>query len=145
MPPRNVYKAKKGTLKTRAEGLGNDIGFRFDQWGIELDKLFMALGNNPQLFAKLFEDLIGQLFQNIVIATPVDTGQARASWRLNKTKNTATEVEWRIVNGVPYIVFLELGSSKQAANGMVRVNLDKFIKDTRTLAKRLAKSGRFLK
>lgn len=142
---KNIYKAKKGQLNSRAAGLGDELGFRFDQWNADLDKLFTALGENPVIFAQLFEGMAGKLYANIVESTPVATSQARTSWRINKEKDTDTEISFKIVNGVPYIVFLEYGSSKQAPKGMVRVNLDKFIKDTQTLTRRLAKSGRFTK
>ncbi len=134
---KNIYKAKKGTLNARVETLGGEIGFRFDKWQIELDKLFTALGNDPVEFLEVFEDIVTKLFTAIKDATPIKTGQAIASWRINKVTDTDSEIAWRIVNGVPYIVFLELGSSKKAASGMVRINLDKFIRDTRTLIKGL--------
>ena len=42
-------------------------------------------------------------------ATPIDTGLARASWRINLLKDNV-----EIINDVPYIEYLNNGSSKQA-------------------------------
>jgi hypothetical protein len=52
--------------------------------------------------------------------TPVDTGRARAGWRISQGKN---ENEMIVYNGVEYVVFLEYGHSRQAPQGMVRVSL----------------------
>lgn len=84
--------------------------------------------------------------QAVVLATPVDTGRARANWitsigtpRLTATdatdKSGASSIaqgadvisRWRvglgpifIANSVPYILRLEEGSSRQAPSGMTR-------------------------
>ena len=42
-------------------------------------------------------------------ATPIDTGLARDSWRINLLKENV-----EIINDVPYIEYLNNGSSKQA-------------------------------
>lgn len=94
------------------------------------------------------------IFTNIVRRTPVDTGMARASWVIgvnnyaapaNMPEGTqldgdaATRVSMGrtgaldaaqpyslvvISNYLPYIQFLENGSSQQAPNGMVRLSIE---------------------
>lgn len=87
----------------------------------------------------------------IIKRTPVDTGRARGGW-LPFAEDQGLPVDigstiggegvaigrgegsWKegregdviyieIINRVPYIIFLEYGSSKQAANGMVRITM----------------------
>lgn len=61
-------------------------------------------------------------FERIVERTPVDTGLAKASWVLDMdTSDGIVDVE--IYNDVPYIIFLEYGSSDQAPHGMVEITL----------------------
>lgn len=87
-----------------------------------------------------------QIFNGFVMRTPVDTGSARASWRVslgapdtsitvNNTRGVAlpppsfplTDVpaysKLYISNATPYIIKLEYGWSKQAPAGMMRVTL----------------------
>lgn len=85
--------------------------------------------------------------KRVAARTPVDTGRARGGWlpyadhvgeptepRGPGTAQGKLEGSFRedlrgrdmyieITNGVPYIVFLEYGHSKQAPAGMVRVSL----------------------
>ncbi|MBU0651176.1 HK97 gp10 family phage protein [bacterium] len=98
---------------------------------------------------KVLRKISFDLFKKIVMRTPVDTGRARASWKVSKdTANIGfTAKEGReyslqdalnnfkfleniypysviyITNNLPYIEKLEFGSSKQAPSGMVRVSL----------------------
>lgn len=85
-----------------------------------------------------------EALRRIVLKMPVDTGRARGNWQttINKipdgekfsdnpvVEGTATILAVppfavvNITNNVPYIVFLENGSSQQAANGMVGVTLE---------------------
>jgi hypothetical protein len=53
----------------------------------------------------------------------VDTGRARAGWRLENL-DTLTTV---IVNDVEYIVKLEYGSSQQAPEGMVIITAQEMV------------------
>jgi hypothetical protein len=88
------------------------------------------------------------LDQRIVLKTPVDTGRARANWLVgvngpNRGSRTAVDQKggstitentqeiskvkpgqdiW-LSNNLPYIQVLEMGSSKQAPNGMVGQSL----------------------
>lgn len=94
-------------------------------------------------FGKVKRQVAFDLFGQITVETPSDTGRARASWMMSdgqpsaevapkgrhtaKGKVTATfsdpfENVW-IVNNLPYIFALEFGHSKQAPKGMVRVAL----------------------
>jgi hypothetical protein len=59
----------------------------------------------------------------IQLRTPVDTGRARAGWRLENL-DTLTTV---IVNDVEYIVKLEYGSSQQAPEGMVIITAQEMV------------------
>ena len=94
------------------------------------------------------------IFTDLVMATPVDTGRARASWRIgigapdlsyepegsyaagapkgqiSKLKGMKLEDLTRtpifITNSVPYINPLEYGHSKQAPHGMMRITAAKW-------------------
>lgn len=94
-----------------------------------------------------------RIFADIIMATPVDTGRARANWMmsigtLNTTitydvdengqptvdKGVASLSDYKggqsifITNSLPYIMRLEYGWSKQAPNGMVRQAISRFRK-----------------
>ena len=58
----------------------------------------------------LANNQLARLKSELEEATPVDTGNAKASWRLVKF----SKERYKIINDVPYIVFLNAGSSKQA-------------------------------
>lgn len=47
--------------------------------------------------------------EDLRTATPVDTGRAKSSWRLVEASN-----KFKIENDVPYMLYLNEGSSKQA-------------------------------
>lgn len=57
--------------------------------------------------------LANDIFRSVKDLTPVDTGRAKRNWRLLKRR-----FGYVINNAVPYIVFLDKGSSKQAPRGM---------------------------
>lgn len=81
---------------------------------------------------------------HIQLATPVDTGQARANWQLGDSIPQAplwdaTEINkgdlkkakivpfyknFYIINNLPYIIELERGSSAQAPQGMVKLTVE---------------------
>jgi hypothetical protein len=63
--------------------------------------------------------LASNLFQRIQELTPVDTGRARAGWRME----AAPGGSYVILNDVEYIICLENGTSRQAPHGMVSVAL----------------------
>lgn len=94
-----------------------------------------------------------EALKRIVLKTPVDTGRARGNWQTTIGKLPAGDkkapndksgskammagmaalaslppfsVVW-ISNNVPYIIFLEAGSSKQAPQGMVAVTIQELL------------------
>lgn len=90
--------------------------------------------------------VVFEFLRRAIQRTPVDTGRAQAGWLPYAEANGLpigvtgpgvaqgrSEGSYRqqmgaqgfieIVNGVPYILFLEYGSSGQAANGMVRITM----------------------
>lgn len=64
------------------------------------------------------ERIIGEIAQDTLVVakrnTPIDRGQARASWRLENTFEGK-----RIANRAPHIDYLEKGRSKQAPKGIL--------------------------
>ena len=91
------------------------------------------------------------LSAGVINDTPVDTGRARANWQpaVNRVADTALSATdasgaatiakvvdtlkelrpgdtFTLVNNVPYILALEDGSSKQAPQGMLKRNLERF-------------------
>jgi len=89
-----------------------------------------------------------QVFNNIIIETPVDTGRARGNWQATLTTPASGEISkeaananntditkdiqsWKITdiayltNNLPYIEPLELGWSGQRPDGWVRANVSK--------------------
>lgn len=101
-------------------------------------------------------------FRGIVMKTPVDTGRARANWRIgvNVINLTTTGapgeegaagasetgklngIKWgdsiAISNNLPYIGALENGHSRQAPNGMLHLT---FVETKANLAKALKSVG----
>jgi hypothetical protein len=84
----------------------------------------------------------------VVPRTPVDTGQARGGWSAMggtsvlakgpgaalgrqqsdyKESTAGGQASIEITNGVPHIVYLELGSSQQAPSGFVRLTLREMV------------------
>lgn len=93
-----------------------------------------------------------ELFSGVIRSTPVDTGRARGNWQTSvsapkdgqserldpsggaalaevnaSTPPGAGQVTY-LANNLPYIERLEYGHSKQAPNGMVRINMDRVSK-----------------
>lgn len=64
------------------------------------------------------------------IACPVDTGRLR-----NSISNTSDEVSATIGTNVEYAVYVELGSSKQAPNGYLRISLADHIEEYEEMLK----------
>ncbi len=104
---------------------------------------------NGQIDVKVRKATI-ELFSSVVKGTPVDTGRARGNWqcsvgsaktdqtdRLDQSGSTVVadivstvpekvgSIVW-LSNNVPYIRKLEYGASKQAPDGMVRINIQRF-------------------
>jgi len=55
--------------------------------------------------------------------TPVDTGRARGGWQMEHTRPSSNVGRVTISNQVPYIIYLEYGSSQKAPQGMVRITM----------------------
>lgn len=90
-----------------------------------------------------------ELFSGIIRATPVDTGRARGNWQASVGSPVSGELDREdkagsaaiadaeqstppgagqvtyLANNLPYIEALEMGSSTQAPEGMVRKNVDR--------------------
>lgn len=118
-----------------------------------IDGFFDVVRQRQVNLELVFRKIMIDLFNAIVLATPVDTGQARAGWRLqgggldysmtlssegDVTVNSQPSIVqnfrtgsipgapaqvYRFENSVFHIVFLERGSSNQAPSGIVEVNL----------------------
>ena len=98
------------------------------------------------------KNIIGDIADELIFRTPVDTGRARANWQLginqiNKKVNPNTfdpegdatsnklyslipqnvlGLSIYIANSVPYIYDLENGKSRQAPNGMIKLTQIRF-------------------
>ena len=64
--------------------------------------------------------LANDIFRGVKDLTPVDTGRAKRNWRLLRRR-----FGYLIRNAVPYVKYLEQGSSKQAPRGMVKPTLER--------------------
>lgn len=122
------------------------VSFQLKGW----DK---ALGVCKAKLDLIARESLGELFQNIILDTPVDTGKARANWQLligTSTDNfleetdpsgsaTIAKAKRRLesysaqanqslvfLNNVPYSERLEHGWSNQAPAGMLRLNVLSF-------------------
>lgn len=62
---------------------------------------------------KITKETTEEMLKRIKQRTPVDTGTARNGWFINKDGD--------IQNDVPYVIYLEMGSSDQSPKGMVRI------------------------
>jgi len=92
---------------------------------------------------KVFNRSVAQAFNETVLRTPVDTGQARRSWLLGNANDGNTgDKQLQLIpsdiapfNGevllyanLPYIERLEDGYSQQSPNGMVKITVAKWKK-----------------
>lgn len=68
----------------------------------------------------ILQDFTTEFMNRLIRRTPIDTGRARNGWKHGKIDFTYIEV----YNEVPYVVYLEEGSSKQAPNGMLRITME---------------------
>jgi len=64
---------------------------------------------------KELQYLVERVRNGVISRTPVDTGLARRSWRVQRIRPDA----YRIFNNVHYIGYLDDGHSRQAPQGMV--------------------------
>lgn len=116
----------------------------------EYNKLEDAQKEVMEKLAKIGLGTAIQVFNNVIIETPVDTGRARGNWQCTigapassvlseeaaksaKDDITSDIVQWKLTdvayltNNLPYIEGLEFGNpgSNQRPNGWVRVNVAK--------------------
>ena len=124
MPGRYTYRARQGTLKLRALGLSKDVGFRTDKLMKDLENLLMLYERTGDDAVEIINEIAEDTFNRIVADTPVDTGRAAGGWDMTNLTRPGV-VEFVYKNDVPYIVYLEFGSSQQAPKGMLRINLQK--------------------
>jgi len=88
---------------------------------------------------KKFQAFVLVTFNKIKNRTPVDTGMAKSSWRVEINQVEEGYFTAEIWNGVHYIVYLEFGSSKQAPAGMLRIVLLKQSAVIRNILKGLSR------
>lgn len=115
----------------------------------------MSFQRQIEAFAKKANMSVGKtirgtsikLFSAVILSSPVDTGRFRANWQVSgsspasgtvdgfadPTAKVATYVngqkqslEFTLANNLPYAYALEYGYSKQAPQGMVRINVARF-------------------
>ena len=120
----------------------NDLDRSLQQFNDAVDEFSKKI---PDRLVELQQKIGLEALRRIVYKTPVDTGRARGNWQVTIDKPAVgvlvpaiadpvgqgglmladlppfTTV-W-ITNNVPYIKYLEDGSSKQAPQGMVSVTL----------------------
>ena len=101
---------------------------------------------------KIEKTIVLDAFTSIIMKTPVDTGRARGNWQINtggpaagfaktnsktgraplrkgtsEINNAPAHSAYYIVNNVPYVPYLENGSSKQAPLGMVALTVQEIV------------------
>jgi hypothetical protein len=107
---------------------------------------------------KVLRGTVLGLFGNIIQRTPVDTGRLRSNWQVSIGSYPAETVTQTpaiavtkgnaeigkaqmkdsiyIVNNLPYAHVIELGSSKQAPQGMISVTVAEFKREVDKQARR---------
>ena len=103
----------------------------------------------PEKVVSLHKKIGLEALRRVVLKTPVDTGRARGNWQVSIGDPALTMLEDAdrtgsdtiaigtaqlenlkayetifLTNNVPYIIYLEEGSSKQAPAGMVKMTVD---------------------
>lgn len=92
------------------------------------DKAFKILAT---AFDKMVEDVMTESLKRIKRRTPVSSGDARDSWKLDLHDNS-------ISSDIGYMENLELGTSTKAPQGMVRVTaLEAELMSAKSLRKNL--------
>ena len=89
---------------------------------------------SPEIDDETWFEIVEEVYNEIVAATPVDTGNCIGAWQLSGGGDSFT-----ISNPTPYVSFLEDGWSSQAPEGMVRPALDKLPSIVRRRARRRKK------
>jgi len=87
--------------------------FQISLVGVEEE--FKKLYTSEKEERKLKSDIqVANMLGDLVEATPIDTGQARASWNVDKRDDI-----YNVKNDVEYIQYLNEGSSKQAPSHFI--------------------------
>ena len=109
------------------------------------------VGATEEKMDAVFQDVVIEIGESLIMLSPVDTGRFRGNWQLTinspsrnsldtydkqgyatleKLVNSANALEMGqkayIVNNLIYSIPLEYGHSQQAPSGMVRVTLSRF-------------------
>ena len=79
----------------------------------------MAINIRLPDFGKVVEEVTAEIKERVERRTPVRTGLAQSSWEVE-----VGDRKGRIFNEVPYVGFLENGTSKMPAHYMVRTTLE---------------------
>lgn len=111
-----------GQFKTAPTDIGGSLSSVGDQLARQFDAFLAVVGSMSQDINGQFTVLVGETFEQVQRRTPVDTGNARSGWTIERIEGVG-ETVWRIANSVGYAVYLEFGWSKQAPAGMLRVSL----------------------
>jgi hypothetical protein len=73
-----------------------------------------AAKEREKLTKEQAKKMVESMTSDLVLATPIDTGKARASWSFTPTKDG-----FDITNSTSYIQYLNAGSSKQAPDNFI--------------------------
>jgi len=117
-----------------------------DNFNREIDDFGKSI---PNKVVELQKKIVLEALRRIALKTPVDTGRARGNWQTTIAKAATNQLDvvdkqgdetiakgltaikelppYQVVyiaNNVEYIEFLEEGSSKQAADGMVKTTVE---------------------
>ncbi len=151
---------RKALRTPSGERFAKDTGKSFDEQVLELNRKMMDIQKRTGVAQKTFIRKIGiDLLRKIIEKNPVDTGRSRAAWAplfeaeglpIPEADPVATLLEGHgavegrieegetkggyyltIVNNVPYVLYLEYGSSDQAPEGMVRVSMQELLEELR--------------
>lgn len=114
---------RKGEFKTAPEDIGGEVSRVGAQLTAQFDAFFVLLAGMSQDLEGQFSVLAGETFAAVQNRTPVDTGNARSGWKIERLEPAPGDIVYHITNSVGYSVYLEFGSSKQAPAGMLRVSL----------------------
>jgi len=103
--------------------VADDVTLAMGEFQKSLGRAFAAQETLTLRQASSAFKVIGlDVFKRTRADTPVDTGFARAEWRIMVDEDAAGVVIV-IWNGAAYILPLEYGSSRQAPEGMLRKNI----------------------
>jgi hypothetical protein len=94
------------------------IEVTFDVSGFKIPPIMQSI---ERTVLAVNNKIAADAFANIVRATPVDTGRARAGWTF--TPATSAYSTATIANNVDYVIYLNQGSSQQAPARFVELGM----------------------